>query len=208
MKVAIIIPTVKGREQVFDRVLAAYTTTRPPGWEFDLIIPEGYATVGDAWNAGAEDVDADYAFFAIDDLEPHPGWAQVAALTVDAGYVPAPRQEFSDGTLESCGSLGFGILLPECADKTPCRNAGVLFVRPEWYEQAGEFLPIHYSCDDDYSWRLALAGHTLLYRSGMRFTHHHERAATQHVRDAANEHRRMFMEHAATLRLPERLVPA
>ncbi len=208
MKVAIIIPTVAGREQVFERVLAAYAATRPTGWEFDITVPEDHSTVGEAWNAGATDVDADYVFYAIDDLEPHPGWCQVAALTVDAGYVPAPRQEFADGSLESCGSMGFGILLPECADKTPCRNAGVLFMRPEWYEQTGGFLPIHYSCDDDYTWRLALHGHTMLYRSGMRFTHHHERAATQHVRDAVHEHRRMFMEHAATLTLPERLVPA
>ncbi len=208
MKVAVVIPTVTGRETVFERVLDAYADTRPTGWEFDITVPEDHPTVGEAWNAGATDVDADYVFFAIDDLEPHRGWAQVAALTVDAGYVPAPRQEFPDGSLESCGSLGFGIVLPECPDKTPCRNAGVLFMRPEWYEETGGFLPIHYSCDDDYSWRLALAGHTLLYRSGMRFTHHHEQRGTLGIRANAKQHHQAMIDHAATLQLPERLVPA
>ena len=58
---------------MFDRVLAAYAETRPTGWEFDITVPEGHSTVGEAWNAGAQDVDADYVFFAIDDCEPHDG---------------------------------------------------------------------------------------------------------------------------------------
>ncbi len=209
MKVSIILPTVQGREQVFDKVLAAYGDIRPTGWEFDIIVPENHPTVGEAWNDGVEDaLDADYVFFAIDDLEPQPGWCQIAARTVDAGYIPVPRQEFADGRLESCGSMGFGMLLPEAPDRTPCRNTGVFFINPAWYEEVGEFLPIHYSCDDDWSWRAALSGHVLLYRAGMRFTHHHERAATQHVRDAAHAHAQAFLNHAATLQLAEKLVPA
>ncbi len=209
MKVSIVLPTVDGRGAIFDKVTAAYSDTRPSGWEFDIIVPENYSTVGEAWNSATEDaLEADYVFYAIDDLEPHPGWVQVAARTVDAGYVPAPRQEFADGSLESCGSMGFGMLLPECADRTPCRNTGVFFVHPDWVGEIGAFLPIHYAADDDYSWRCALAGHQLLYRAGMRFTHHHERAATQHVRDQAQDHMRMMLDHAATMQLSERLVPA
>lgn len=209
MKVSIVLPTVDGRGAIYDKVVAAYGATRPTGWEFTIDTPENYATVGEAWNAAAEDaLDADYVFFAIDDLEPHPGWAQVATRTVDAGYIPAPRQTFADGSLESCGSMGFGMLLPECADRTPCRNAGVFFLRPEWVTEIGAFLPIHYAADDDYSWRAALCGYQLLYREAMWFTHHHERAATQHVRDAAQAHMQAMLQHAAVLTLPERLVPA
>lgn len=202
MKIGIVLPTVTGREAIFDRVLCAFEETVPDGWEFDVTVPEGYATVGEAWNAGAGDVDGDYLFFAIDDAEPHPGWAEIGTQTADAGFIPAPRQEFADGTLESCGSMGFGQLLGEAPDCTPCRNAGIIFIRREWWAVIGPFLPIHYGCDDDWNWRAALHGHPLLYRSGMRFTHHHERAATFHVRDAAAEHHEAVLEHARTLKLP------
>ncbi len=210
MKVSIILPTVQGREAVFDQVIHALDETRPAGWEFDITVPENYPTVGEAWNAGYEDadVDADYVFFLIDDLEPHPGWAETAARTVDAGYIPAPRQEYPDGRLESCGSMGFGVLLPEAPDRTPCRNTGVFFVRPEWYELVGAFLPIHYSCDDDWSWRAALHDIRVLYRSGMRFTHHHEQRGALQIRRDATRHHEAMVTHAATLTLPERLVPA
>lgn len=209
MKVGIVLPTVSGRERVFDRVYSAFEATCPDGWEFDITVPEGFKTVGEAWNEGAIDVlDSDYLFFAIDDAEPHPGWAEVAARTVDAGYVPAPRSVFADGTLEGCGSLGFGQHLPECLDKTPCRNSGIIFIKPEWYLEVGPFLPIHYACDDDYNHRLILHGYQLLYRSGMVFTHHHERSATQHVRSAAQSHIDAFIKHAATLQMPKGRVPA
>ncbi len=209
MKIAIILPTVPGREQVFDHVLEAYADTRPAGWEFDIIVPEGHATVGEAWNAGAEDAqDADYVFFTIDDALPHEGWAEVAARTVDAGYIPAPRLEHADGSLESCGSMGFGVLLPECPDRTPCRSCGVFFVNPDWVEQVGAFLPTHYAVDDDWAWRASLCDIRVLYRSGYRFTHYHEQRGTLGTRRDADLHNRMMIEHAATLQLPERLVPA
>ncbi len=208
MKVAIIIPTVAGREQVFDQVLDAYAETRPTGWEFDLIVPEGHATVGEAWNAGSEDADADYVFYTIDDAEPHPGWAQVATRTVDAGYIPAPRLEHADGTLESCGSMGFGVLLPDCPDRTPCRSCGVFFLKPEWVTEVGAFLPTHYAVDDDYAWRCSLNDIRILYRSDFRFTHYHEQRGTLGTRRDAQLHGQMMVNHAATLTLPERLVPA
>ena len=206
VKIGIILPTVAGREQVFDRVLAAYAATRPSGWEFDLIVPEGHATVGDAWNAGAEDVDADYVFYAIDDCEPHDGWAQVAVQTADAGYIPAPRLERPDGSLESCGSMGYGQLLSECADCTPCRNTGVIFVKQDW--PLGRFLAIHFGADDDYCWRAAIHGHACVYRSGMVFTHHHETTGAMRVIGQAHEHHAVALEHAATLTLPGKAAAA
>ena len=209
MKVCIVLPTVDGRGAVFDKALAAYGATRPTGWEYSIVVPENHPTVGDAWNAGAEDVDdADYVFFAIDDAVPHPGWAQVAARTVDAGYIPAPRLEFPDGRLEACGSMGFGHLLPECADRTPCRSTGMFFVKPEWYDEVGSFLPSHYSVDDDWAWRASLHDLRCLYRDGMRFTHHHEQRGTLGVRSMVEQHHALFMQSAASQVLPERLVPA
>ncbi len=210
MRIGIVLPTNRGREAVFDRVYAAFETTCPDGWEFDITVPEDYATVGEAWNAGAEDViDSDYVFFTIDDAEPHAGWAEVATRTVDAGYIPAPRQEFSDGSLESCGSMGFGALLPESPDLTPCRNTGIIFARPDWYEQCGPFADRHYSVDDLFCWKASLIGVPVIYRSGMRFTHHHERAAGERIRAEAQSHIRDTLDDMSALRFPDsRRVPA
>jgi hypothetical protein len=201
MKVGIVLPTVDGRESVFERVFAAYGETRPTGTEFEFSIPENYPTVGAAWNAGA-DLDCDYLFFAIDDAEPHHGWCQAAVETVDSGYIPAPRLERPDGSVESCGSMGFGMLLPECADWTPCRNAGLVFVKQEWYSGVGEFLPIHFAADDDWCWRAALHGHPLRYRERVRFTHHHETLGSQRVRDNAQSDIQACVSHMATLKVP------
>lgn len=207
MKVGIVLPTVSGRERVFDRVYSAFEATCPDGWEFDVSVPEGYQTVGEAWNAGAPDVeDADYLLLAIDDAEPHPGWVQAAAQTVDAGYIPAPRFEFADGSLECCGSMGFGALLPESPDCTPCRNAPIIFVNPQWWRDLGPLPPWHYSVDDFFCWKAALHGHPLIYRSGMRFTHHHERAATEHVRRLAQTHISACLAEMARIEHPAKTV--
>lgn len=210
MRVGIVFPTVDGREATADKVLNAFEATRPYGWEFIFSIPENYSACGPAWNDGARDLlgDVDYLFFTIDDAEPHPGWVEVAARTVDAGYLPAPRMLFPDGRVESCGSMGFGQLLPDCPDKTPCRNTGILFMKPEWFAEVGDFLPHHYAVDDDWNWRAFLAGYQMLYRSGMVFTHHHELASTDHIRVHAQDHIKAFIANAATLQLPEKKVPA
>lgn len=200
--VSVVLPTLPGREQVFHRVWDAYVATCPPGWVFDMIVPEGHDTVGSAWNEGMSKASCEYAFLASDDAEPHAGWAEVAVQTVDAGYVPAPRSLFADGRLESCGSMGFGILLPEAADMTPCRNTGQIFMRREWWDEVGEMPDRHYSCDDLWCWRAALRGYQVVYRSGMVFTHHHEAAATEHVRALAQEHAKDTIRDMARERIP------
>lgn len=193
---------------MFDQTAAALEATVPDGWEFQVTVPEDYPTIGDAWNAGVADLDSDYVFLAIDDATPHAGWAEIARQTADAGFIPAPRMLFGDGSLESCGSMGFGQLLGEAPDCTPCRNTGIIFMRREWWDEVGPLLPIHYGVDDDWCWRAACHGHTVLYRSGMVFTHHHDPTATLHVRQAAAEHHQVVLDHATHVELPGSAVAA
>jgi len=202
VKVAIVCPTVKGREDVLDATISSFEQTCPSGWTFDLIIPEDYPNVGEAWNAGMADADADYAYLAIDDATAHPGWAEVAAQTVDAGYIPAPKCLFPDGTVESCGSMGWGVLLTDAQDMTPCRNTGSIFMRLEWWEQVGPLAERHYSADDLWCWKAMLQGIYVVHRSGMVFTHHHSTAYTDHVRAQAQEHIRETLADMSRLRLP------
>lgn len=201
MKVGIILPTVPGRQH-FDAVLEAYQTTCPENCDFEIEIPPPHDTVGAAWNAGVEALEGaecDYYAFAIDDAEPHPGWAEAAIEAVEAGFLPASRQWFADGTLECTGSMGFGQFLKDAADWTPCRSTGVPFIRAEWWSLIGGFLPIHYHTDDDFCWRACCAGIPTVFRDGYTFTHHHDRAATGHVVAAAVVHRQVFLDHASAM---------
>ena len=103
--------------------------------------------------------------------------------------------------------MGYGRLLGECADCTPCRNTGLVFVKSEWVGRVGEFLPIHFGSDDDYCWRLAIHGHACVYRSGMVFTHHHVTTGAQRVIVQAQEHHALALEQAATYTLPGKAGP-
>lgn len=172
MKIGIVIPTVPGREGLLDRVLAAYAQSCPDYWEFDVTIPEGYPTVGEAWNAGAGDVDGDYLHFGIDDAEPHRGWAEAAVELAEAGMLPAARIVTTGGMLEACGSMGRGWHLPECETGTPCRTTGIPFMSGQAWQEVGEFLPIHYAVEDDWYWRAVLRGMRIATCRGYCFTHY------------------------------------
>ena len=208
--IGIVLPTIASRWDQLDRTIGAYEATCPSGCEFDLNIVEGFDTVGKAWRVGVDELlegSCEYLFLAIDDAEPHPGWAEVAVQTADAGYVPAPRMLHADGTLMSCGTMGFGVLLPEAEDCTPCRNTGLIFMRREWWDEVGAIGDQHYAIDDLWCWKAALHGHHVIYRSGMVFTHRHvEDAATQHIRDTAGQQIAECIAEMARVRHPDKTV--
>ena len=195
MKIGIIIPTIQGREEMLDQVLQAYEATCPAGYEFDVTIPEGYPSVGEAWNAGAQDVTGDYLHFGVDDAEPHEGWAESAVELAETGVLPSARLVTPDGHLEGCGSLGRGWHLPECPTGTPCRTTGIPFIPLDAWETIGEFLPIHYAVEDDWYWRATLHGHYIAACRGYSFTHH--RLEEPGVISRADTDVRRFLVNAA-----------
>jgi GT2 family glycosyltransferase len=195
--VGVVVPTVAGREQSVERALDALSGTLPEGSELNVTVPFGYATCGEAWNDGRNDVNGDYLYFMADDIVLHPGWLEACVETADAGYIPAARQLHSNGTLEGCGSMGFGRFLPEAPDWTPVRQTGLIFMRTEWWGVVGPFLPIHYAVDDDWTWRALLRGIPCAFREGYTFTHYADTVGTQGVRDKAGEHVQAFVENAA-----------
>lgn len=192
MKIGCVIPTIPGREIVLERTLAAYETTTPTGYELDLVIPEGYETVGEAWNAGAAELDTEYLHFGIDDAEPHAGWLEAALASPG---LPCARIVWPSGELECCGSMGCGGWLPECPDETPCRSTGIPFVSRVAWEDVGVFAPIHFYVDDDWYWRAELRGYTPVVCRGYAFTHHYIRH--QATIDRAGADRAVFLSRAA-----------
>lgn len=170
MTVAVVIPTIEGREADFDRCVAAYERTAP---EARLYVERDYPSCGHAWLAGAEKAGRDgyeYLHFTADDLEPHDGWLEVAVETVDKGFIPAPVVLDPGGRLESAGLAGFA-LNGTAEDWHPVDGTTVPFLTRAMYAVIG-MIPVHYCTDlwvsavgRWYGWQTAI-------RTGMRFTHY------------------------------------
>ena len=212
--VSIIIPTKKGREAIAARTLAAIVETTPE--DVQLVWAEEYATVGEAWNAGAKRAQGDVLVFTTDDCVPEPGWldavldtweegdvsdAELAAtgwLGPPAGYVVAPVLLYPHGEIEAYGSMGGGMKLPGGYDWMRCRSSGVLAMPRAAWDMIGEFAPIHYYVDDDWCWRAELAGWWVVVRDGFRLTHAHQ--PDRGVISQSAEHRDVFLRRVGERR--------
>jgi hypothetical protein len=167
--VAVVIPTIDGREDHLQRCLAAYGQLS----DVHLIVEHGHPSCGAAWIAGAKKARYfDYIHFTADDLEPHPGWLEPAIETVEAGYIPAPLVFNPDGTLDSAGLEGFGQYRGPYDDWQYIEGTTVPFLTREMWEAIG-MIDVHY-CTDLWVSRVGRlrGGWGTVIRTEMRFTHH------------------------------------
>lgn len=172
--ISIVIPTVPGREDHFERCVTAYRErTRA---EFELILEYDHPTVGRAWQEGAEKARGDYLHLTCDDLEPLDGWDAAAMAAADAGSLPAPRVvNASTGARESRPVWGH-----EFADGVDCGISVIPFCSRGQWEKIGPLCTIHYYSDDFFSERGRQAGWPPLMCNGYSFRHHwaqHRRGA-------------------------------
>lgn len=167
-RISVVVPTIAGREDLLAATKAAYkaNTSREVEW----IEAKGYPTCGQAWNAGAASATGDYLHLSADDVEPHPGWDDAAVEAADQDFYPAPRLLTPAGAVHSCGSMGAGLLLPDCPDWTPCVSSSFPFMRIErWTPDC--CLPIHYYADDWLAHLARVAGLKPVVRTGYCLTH-------------------------------------
>ena len=178
MRLAVIIPTIPGREQDLARATVAYERTAP---EAEVYVETGHACCGAAWIAGAakaiEDGPPDYLHFTADDLEPHDEWLETAIETADRGYVPAPLVFNPDGTLDSAGLAGFGQYRGPYSDWQYIGGTTVPFLTCEMWETIRDGVaPIlertHYTTDLAISHAARYHGWETVIRPGMAFTHY------------------------------------
>jgi hypothetical protein len=173
--VAVIIPTVPGREADLARTTAAYEA------ELDArVYPQyGHATVGAGWTAGVEALLAApdheraalprYVQLGNDDMPPDPGWFDPAVEAMEAGFTPCPVMCRSDGSIESAGSWEPN---PEPADWTIVEWTPLPFFRLDEWTTIGPLPPYHYWIDNWFSAAsIYLAHRDLVVRSAYRFTH-------------------------------------
>lgn len=171
MRVAIVVPTVTGREQDLKRCVEAYWDTAPGARvyiEYDL------PSCGEAWIKGtgrALGDGFDYLHLTADDLEPHPGWLEPAVEAVEKGFIPAPFVYRPNGELESAGLAGFSLNLAALADWAPVDGTTVPFMTREMWDKIG-MIPVHYCTDLWVSTIGRRHGWETVIRDGMRFTHY------------------------------------
>jgi len=170
-EIAVVVPTIDGREADLIRCLSAYKETAP---DATVYVETGHPSCGAAWIAGAEKAARDgfgYLHLTADDLEPHEGWLEVAIETVDKGYIPTPLVYHPDGTLESAGIAGFGCYTGPYTDWGFVEGTTVPFLTAAMWERIG-MVPLHYCTDLYVSARGRLKGWETVVRTGMVFTHY------------------------------------
>lgn len=173
MSIAVVIPTIPGREALLDQTVQAYRDNTDR--QVEIIVVRDRPTIGQAWDDGATaalDTGADYLHLSADDVTPHPGWDTAAVTAAERGHWPSPRILNADGTLHSCGTMGGGMLLPDCADGTPCGTSPFPFMRLADWRHVAPCLPIGYYSDDYLAFRARLAGLEPVVARGYALTHH------------------------------------
>ena len=159
--ITIIVPTVTGREDYYERCVNAYENNTED--ESEIITIKDRPTCGLAWQDGVElaDRDTHYIHFTADDLEPCIGWDHHARAVADAGNLPAPLIFTQDtGFEEKLGITpdGFFSRIPFCT-------------REQW-EEIGPMIPLHYFTDNWFSWRGRQVGYEIVLAEGYAFKHH------------------------------------
>jgi hypothetical protein len=172
--ISIVIPTVTGREDHYERCRAAYVQVA--AYDYELLTETDHATCGLAWQAGAMRAAGDYIHFTCDDLEPLPGWDDAAVRASQAGAVPAPKVTHAEtGELQSWPAWGC-----EHADGIDAGFSAIPFLSRTMWEVVQPLFTGHYYCDNFISYRARKQGWPSLFVNGYAFRHHwaqHRRGA-------------------------------
>jgi len=170
--IAVVIPTIRGREALYERTVAAY---RACGSEVTIITVRDRPTIGQAWGDGADAAlnveGVEFIHLSADDVEPHPGALEAAAEAVRFGIYPSPRIVNVDGSLHSCGTMGGGMLLPECGNDTVCGTSPFPFMRHEMWTAIRPCPRIGYYADDWLAWAVREQGLEVRVSRGYTLTH-------------------------------------
>lgn len=181
--IAVIIPTVPGREEDLARTVAAFEA------EPDCkVFPQyGHSAVGAGWRAGVEALISEglrprYVLFGNDDMYPSEGWLDPAVEASLAGATPCPVMFSSTGELESAGA--WKVHHP---DWHVVHWSPLPFFRLDEWGVLGEgFPPIHYWSDN---WLAVSSEYRLdrqiVVRHGFEFTHTWAQPSRQTLEDSA-----------------------
>lgn len=192
MKLGIVIPTVAGREEHFERCNRAYCETlRSLPVPYLVVVARDRPTCGIAWREGADFLmrqGCDVLHFSADDLEPLPGWYQSGMAAVMASWYPGPVIFKPDGSLDTCGHVNRWL-----PDREECEFSEIPLMTTDQYREWGPSLPLHYYTDNWFSHRAREAGTVTRVTYGYHFKHHWAPAArNQRMAEDGREYDRYF----------------
>lgn len=142
--ISVVIPTITGRENLLEQTVAGYRATA----DVEIIVVKNRKSCGEGWNAGASKASGDFLHFSADDLIPQAGWADAGIMAAEEGWWPSPRLLDPDGTIQSDGSMGGGMLLPEHRHIVKCVSSPFPFMETRDWQDIGPCPPLHYYADD------------------------------------------------------------
>ncbi len=195
--IQVIIPTIKGREATCERCVAVY---KDQGAE--VLLVKGAQTCGEGWIRGLESAIGDVIMLGLDDFLPHDGAVEAGVEAAERGIYPAPRILKTNGTLESCGTLGGAQHFGECPTGTMSYMSSVPIATKEAWEEIGEPLPIHYYVDDGLGYRARKAGISCEVVREYAFTHLEERHGTHRVVNRAMADRQRMLDSLVQAEIP------
>lgn len=152
MNVAVVIPTVPGREEELDRAETAFMMDAASGeYTVRVYVETGHASVGSGWNAGVDRILSrrvlpEFVLLSNDDVHPHAGWFAAARRVSDQGGTPCPVCYRPDGSVESGGVFGRSLPSGSATDWTP-----LCFFRLDEWKRFGPLPSIHYWSDNAFS---------------------------------------------------------
>lgn len=171
--ISVVIPTIDGREELFEQCVRDYQELSPPDTE--IIVVKNMPNCGSAWQKGADSAHGDYLHLTADDIEPLEGWWEAALLAWEYGAVPAARVFRPDGGLESAvrwetpgadGAAAFLCQIPFCSMDT-------------WRAHIGPMIPTQYYSDNWFTDKAEAAGYRCRLKHGYDFVHHRPRYLRQ-----------------------------
>lgn len=161
MNVAVLIPTVGGRDSLLERVEREF---------YRLGAGRVLIKWGCSWGEGCNQlarIAGDryrYLLLACDDTLPHEGWFEAARPVVDADRTPVSRYLTPDG-----GPLRPGTDDAPAGTALPWSRS--FLITPAIFAEVGPLIDTTWYADFNYSERLAEAGRPLLAVDGFTFTH-------------------------------------
>lgn len=174
MSVAVVIPTIPGREEAYERSVAGYS--RDP--RVMIVTVRGADCAGVGWQRGADEAaarGARYLHLSSDDIGPlDEGWLDTALETIEAGKLPADKLTRPDGDSAFWG-LGTG----DIPDWTPATSAdnehpACPFCTMEQWAEIGPMIPQQYGIDIWFGWRAKRLGLSIVARQGYSLYHEEE----------------------------------
>lgn len=191
MLLSVIIPTIDGREEHFEKCYESYKPLQDCGYA-EIIVVTNRPSCGLAWQAGAEHCTGDYIHLTCDDIVAKPGWHTAAIEAVSQGFIPAPRVYGQNGEPQYQPRWG-----QEAADWEEVHMTSLPFCSREQWEKIVPLFTAHYYTDDFFSYRAARAGWPPRVRHGYDFTHYwaqHKRGAGMSETERMHHDQRLYEE--------------